>query len=558
MGNHLLALGPGNGSPIETLKVSSSGLAGTLAAELAELGGSFSSENANLLKFHGSYQQEDRDRRKERKKIGLDTEHSFMVRLRIPGGFMNARQYLAIDKLADRYANGTLRFTTRQAIQFHGVLKNDLKSTLREIDAELLSTLAACGDVNRNVMACPAPARSRVNLELGALADRLARRLEPRTRAYHEIWLDGELCKDSTPAEEPIYGHSYLPRKFKIGIAYPGDNCVDAFTQDIGLVAELAGDSLYGFTVLVGGGLGMTHGKSETFPRAASPLCFVSGEDAIPIVEAIVTLQRDYGDRVNRRHARLKYVVEERGIKWLKDEIESRLGRTLEGPHPVTFEDACDHLGWHAQHGGSWFLGLNVASGRVADTDSNRIRSALREVVEQFGCSLRLTGQQNALLCDISDKDRPSVTALLARFGIAVDPTSLGIVRYALACPALPTCGQALAEAERGLPALLEEFDSVLHGLEIAEERLSIRMTGCPNGCARPYMGDIGIVGRSLGLYDIYVGGDWANTRLNRIAFSKVRYECIVATLRPLLVQWAMERHRGETFGDFVQRVDCL
>ncbi len=551
----LLRLGPGAGSKNEALKARSDGLRGGIAAELAADTTHFDEDQIQLLKFHGTYQQEDRDARQTRKAAGAEKAYQMMVRSRIPGGVLTPEQYLAQDDIAERFANGTLRITTRQGFQLHGVLKGDLRPTIKAINASLLSTLAACGDVNRNVMACPAPITTRAQARVQEIAHDLAMHLAPRTSAYHEIWIDGEQVDtvEAPRAEEvePIYGPTYLPRKFKIAVAFPGDNCIDVYTQDVGLVAHLDGEELAGFTVLIGGGMGMTHGKSDTYPRAATPLCFAAPDEVIPVVETIVTIQRDYGDRQNRKHARMKYLVEERGIVWFRAETERRLGKLLCGPRPVAWHDVDDHLGWHAQTGGNLFLGLYVENGRVKDTEDVRMRTGLRAVVERFKPGVRLTAQQNILLTDIAPAQRGLVEAMLSAHGVATDPDAVGVRRHAMACPALPTCGLALSDAERALPALMTEIEADLTELGLDGERLSVRMTGCPNGCARPYMGDIGLVGKTKDVYNLYIGGDWENTRLNALYASSVRTGDLAATLRPLLTLWRDERADGETFGDF-------
>ncbi len=557
MSDDLLSLGPGKGSHNEALKIESDYLRGRITQEMAKPTSHFEESEIQLLKFHGTYQQEDRDQRKARKAQGLEKAYQFMVRTRIPGGALTFQQYLAQDLIAERFANGTLRITTRQGLQLHGVLKGDLRSAIHEINDALLSTLAACGDVNRNVMACPAPVGDRVHNRLQELAHELAMHLAPRSRAYHEIWIDGEKLQTPDPQQdvEPIYGPTYLPRKFKIGIAYPGDNCVDVYTQDIGLVAELDGEHLSGFTVLVGGGLGMTHGKTETFPRTATPLCFSTPANVVALAEAIVTVQRDFGDRKNRKHARMKYLIEDRGIQWFRAQVEQRLGRSIDPPHAVKLEDVCDHLGWHSQANGKWFLGIYVENGRVKDTQTNQLRKALRLVITEFMPGIRLTAQQNILLTDIAAEYRPAVDEILRSHGIENEPLELDVRRYAMACPAMPTCGLALADAERALPSVVSEIQAELTALGLTKERLSIRMTGCPNGCSRPYMGDIGFVGRSLDLYDIFLGGDWANTRLNAVYEHGVRRDALTPTLRPILHLWKNERFEGETLGDYSHRV---
>jgi sulfite reductase (ferredoxin) len=561
----LIHLGAGNGSKVERIKQESHYLRGQIAEELKQPSTHFSDAQTNLLKFHGTYQQEDRDLRQSRKAAGQEKAYQFMVRSRIPGGVLTAEQYLVEDDLALCYANGTLRITTRQGFQLHGVLKGDLQATIHKINTSLLSTLSACGDVNRNVMACSAPLASRAHARVHEIAQQVAMHLAPHSQAYHEIWIDGEqvqtVQQQAADDVEPIYGPTYLPRKFKVGVAFPGDNCIDIYTQDIGLVACLEGEAgsdderLLGFTCLIGGGLGMTHGKTETYPRLAEPLCFVTPEEVVEVVEAVVTIQRDYGDRKDRRHARMKYLVAERGIAWFKAELEQRLGRSLQEPRALTWQDVADHLGWHEQGDGHWFLGLYVENGRVKDDKDLRLRSGLRAIVEEFQPGIHLTAQQNILLTDIAEDQRTAIQQRLTEYGISFDPTALGLRRFAMACPALPTCGQALAEAERVSPELVSQIEADLRTLGLENEPVSIRMTGCPNGCARPYMGDIGIVGRTKDVYNIYVGGDILNTRLNTLYASLVHFKDVAATIRPLLKFWSDDRLADETFGDFCHRV---
>ena len=555
----LIDLGVGVGSKVEHIKSESGYLQGQIAEELVQNTSHFSEEQVQLIKFHGIYQLEDHDARQVRKAMTTEKAYQFMVRSRIPGGVLTAQQYLIEDDLAGQFANSTLRITTRQGFQLHGILKGDLHATIHTINEALLSTLAACGDVNRNVMACPAPVANHAQAQVQETAHSIAMHLAPRSHAYHEIWVDGEQVKTVKLADgdetEPIYGPTYLPRKFKIGVASPGDNCIDVYTQDIGLVASLDGERVDGFTVLVGGGLGMTHGKTETFPRLATPLCFVPVDEALAVVEAIVTIQRDYGDRQNRKHARMKYVVEERGIAWFRAELERRLGNSVEDPRPITWHDVKDHLGWHAQGDGNWFLGLYVENGRIQDNATMRLRTGLRHAIKEFLPGLRLTAQQNILFTDVTEAQRAPLSALLATYGIPTDPDEVGTRRFAMACPALPTCGLALAEAERVLPTVIRQIEADLDALGLANKPLSVRMTGCPNGCARPYMGDIGFVGRTKDVYNIYVGGDMLNTRLNTLYAASVHLKDLAATVHPLLALWRDERTAGETFGDFCYRV---
>ncbi len=542
----------------ERIKADSRDLRGTIAASLDAGGSHFVQSDAQLVKFHGIYQGENRDVRQERKTAGLEPAYQFMVRTRVPGGILCAQQYLAQDALAGRFGNETLRITTRQGLQLHGVLKGDLHEALAGISATLLSTLGACGDVNRNVMCCPAPPRAAAQRAAASLAQELAAHFTPKTRAYHEIWIDGE--KVDAPhldaeVPDPIYGATFLPRKFKMGVALAGDNCIDAYTQDVAFVGITERDDLVGYTVLVGGGLGATHGKTTTYPRTATPLCFVDSSDAVVLTEAILGTQRDFGDRTDRKHARFKYLVEERGIDWVRSEVERRFGRALKSPQAIAFESVADHLGWLAQADGRLTLGVHVENGRVKDSAAVRLRTALRQVVAEYRPELRLTPQQNILLVGIEPAKRLEIDALFRTYGVETDPARLGVHRYAMACPALPTCGLALTDAERVLPGIVDEIERELRDLQIGDERLSVRMTGCPNGCARPYMGDIGFVGRSKALYDIYLGGDWANTHLNWVYKTGVRTERLVAELRPLLRAWRYERRGSESFGDYCSRV---
>lgn len=556
--NNLLEMGTGNGSKVERIKAESHHLRGQIVEELQNESSHFSEAQIQLLKFHGTYQQEDRDARKERKSAHQEKAYQFMVRSRIPGGALTAEQYLVEDEIADKYGNGTLRITTRQGFQLHGVLKGNLHSTIHAINESLLSTKSACGDVNRNTMACPAPTSTGAQARVQEIAHQIAMHLAPRSKAYHEIWIEGEKVQtvsEDTEEIEPIYGPTYLPRKFKVGVTLPDDNCIDIFTQDIGLIARLDGETPTGFTVIIGGGMGMTNGKSETFPRLAAPLCDITVEQVIPVVETIVTIQRDYGDRANRKHARMKYVVEERGADWFRAELERRLGYKVSDPQPVEFDRVDDHLGWQRQHDGRWFVGLHVENGRVQDTDSLRLKSGLRHVIKQFRPGIRLTAQQNILLTDITEEQRQPLEELLGSYGISTNPDDAGAYRFAMACPALPTCGLALAEAERVLPAIMQQVAADLEELGLAGEPLSVRMTGCPNGCARPYMGDIGIVGRTKDVYNLYVGGDWANTRMNTLFAPSVHRENLAATIRSLLLLWRDERQPQESFGDYCHRV---
>lgn len=545
---------------VETIKAESQQLRGPIAAELHNAESHFSEDAKQLLKFHGIYQQSDRDQRAERKQVGDEAAYQFMVRTKLPGGYLTAEQYLRHDDLASRYGNETLRITTRQGFQFHGILKGDLQGTLRELNEELISTLAACGDIARNVLCCPAPTGDPVRAELLRVAQSVSSHLSPTTTAYHEIWIDGEqlplATEKAADAEDPIYGKTYLPRKFKAAVAYPGDNCVDVLTNDLAFIAVLGTDGqIEGYNVLVGGGLGQTHGKPETFSRLADPMAFVPPEGVLPVAEAIVKAYRDTGNRENRRLARLKYVIHEHGVEWFRARVEEHLGHTLALPRPLPPFETHDHLGWGQQADGRLWLGLPIENGRVADDGLRRVRSGLRAIVEQVRPGVRLTPQHNILLADIPPNQRLLVESLLIDYGIQTIQAISGVRRHEMACPALPTCGLAIAEAERVAPELVDELETVLNDLGLRDEEISVRMTGCPNGCARPYVAEIAFVGRSADKYTLYLGGSFHGTRLNEIFADLVPREQLIPTLAPLLRFWRDSRRPAERFGDFCARV---
>jgi sulfite reductase (ferredoxin) len=539
-------------SKVEVLKEESRQLRGTIAADLSADAPSVGDISRQLLKFHGLYEQDDRERRKQGAK-----SYSFMIRSKLPGGRLTPAQYLAHDELASRFGNGTLRITTRQDIQLHGVLKRDVKPSIAAMNRALVTTFGACGDVVRNVACCPLPATDALRVALVELASGISKRMMPRTQAYHEIWLDGELQHDGGDAanEEPIYGRGYLPRKFKIAVAYPGDNCVDVFTQDVGIVAIAERGALAGFNVLVGGGQGMTHNKPETFPRLGDAMAFVRPAEVIDVVEQIVCVQRDHGDRGNRRHARLKYLIHDRGVEWFRREVEARLGRTLAPPLPMPPFALELHLGWRRQSPGRWSLGIPVENGRIQDAGNVRLKSGVHAIVERFDKPVILTPNQDVLLTDIADGERAAIEEVLDRHGIVRDHELSQVRLHSMACPALPTCGLALADAERALPAVVRELEGEIARLGLGALRLTVRMTGCPNGCARPYVADIAFVGRSLDRYVVLVGGRSDGTRLNRAYRDLVPRRELVATVLPLLVRYKQSRAEGESFGDFCDRV---
>jgi sulfite reductase beta subunit-like hemoprotein len=540
-------------SKVEQAKREGRHLRGTISETLATDVTHFAGDDLTLLKFHGTYQQDDRDARRTRDE-GAEKAFSFMVRVALPAGVLDAGQYLALEEVADRYANGTLRVTTRQGFQFHGVLKGGLKETIAEVNRRLMTTLAACGDVSRNVMGCPAPVEDEAHAAVRAAARGIAEKLRPASRAYHEIWLDGEK-QVSTEEEEPFYGDVYLPRKFKTGVALSTDNCVDIWSQDVGLVAIVDGREIRGFNVLVGGGLGMTHHKADTSARLAQPLGFVAAEYAVEAVRIVAAIFRDYGNRADRRHARLKYLVAEWGIEKFRTEFESRAGLRLAPAVELPALPYHDHLGRHRQPDGRWFYGVFVQSGRITDTGGHRLKAALHEIVVRFRPGVRLTGQQNVLLTDLDDAAVKAVESLLREYGVTPPQELSAARRFSLACPALPTCGLAVAESERAMPDVLDQFEAELTALGLRDEPLTIRMTGCPNGCARPYTADIAFVGRSLGLYNVYVGGGLRGDRVVDLFRADVRSEELLDAVRPLLVRWASERWPGEGLSDFYQRL---
>ncbi len=546
---------------VEELKAASNGLIGSLFDELADETTDKVSEDAyQLLKFHGSYQQDDRDLRKERKKQGLDRAWQFMVRTKFPGGRLTADQYLLADELASTLANNTIRITTRQDFQFHGVGKANLRELIRGLNERWITTYGGCGDITRNTLTCPvADLLPGCTFDYQALAQQISDHFLADSTAYYELWLDGEkILADGRRVqvqpkrEESFYGPTYLPRKHKIVIGLPHDNCVDLFANDLALEAILGSDGhLHGFNLVAGGGLGSTHGKAETFPRLGDRIGFLTHEQTLPVLEAATEIYRDYGDRTNRRHARLKYVLEERGVAWFQEELGSRLGAPLPPPAEVGEYGVDDHLGWQQQADGQWLVGLWIENGRIKDTPDLPAKAGLRAIVEEIQPEIRLTAHQNLILANISAEARPRVEALLASYGLSTGNGALSALRrYAMACPALPTCGLAVAESERYLPDLIGELERRGFG----DERVWIRMSGCPNACSRPPTAEIGIVGRSLGLYSVYVGGSFEGTRLARLYRPDVRAEGLVDLLADTLDQWKRGRATGEAFGDWAAR----
>lgn len=539
-------------SKVELAKAHSQGLRGSIRQTLADpQTAAFGEDDKQLLKFHGIYQQDDREKRHG----GAGKSYSMMIRLTIPGGALTSAQWLALDALADRYGNGSLRITTRQSIQYHGVLKGDLKATIAGIHDSLLTTLAACGDVQRNVMASPAPFADDIHREVQRVASRLAVELAPATGAYHEIWLDGERVIASQEEEEPFYGKQYLPRKFKTGVAIDFDNSIDIYTYDCGLIAITDKGQVRGYNLTAGGGLGMTHNKSDTFARMATVLGFVPPEHAVEAVRTVGAVFRDHGDRSDRRHARLKYLIEQWGVERFTQEFQSRVTWRLGPPVPMPRPRQLDHLGVVEQGDDRFFFGVFVQSGRIVDTDDTRYRAAFRKIAREVAPGIRLTPMQSILFTDLTPDQVAQVREILREHGVREVAELSQVRRWSMACPALPTCGLALADAERQLPSAIDDLETEFERLGLEDSELTVRMTGCPNGCARPYNADIGFVGRKPGIYHIFVGGGLGGDELADLFAADVPAEQFVPALRPLLERFARERDSTETLGAFYRRI---
>ncbi|MDD5141616.1 MAG: NADPH-dependent assimilatory sulfite reductase hemoprotein subunit [Verrucomicrobiales bacterium] len=530
-------------------------LAGTIAATIAdESTDHFSEDDNQFLKFHGSYQQDDRDLRKAGKK------YIMMIRSRVPGGVMTANQWRVFDDLATQYGNNTLRATTRQTIQFHGVVKSNLRAVVKGINDALLSTLAACGDVNRNVLAPPTPAYTKAREQVLQDCHRVALALAPQTKAYHSIWIDGEQLDLEKPENknfvDPLYGKTYLPRKFKVAFVIPPVNDVDVFTSCLGFIAVVENDHLVGYNLAVGGGMGRSHGNTQTYPRLADVIGFFTPDKIVDVAKAVLTIHRDFGDRTDRKHARLKYVVAERGVAFMQEEVNKRAGLTLAPAKLFKFTTISDLYGWRKAVDGSWFLGLFVETGRIKDTENHRLKTALRQVADKFSnVEFRLTANQNVILANVAEADKAGINTMLAAQGVKTENQASVLHAAAMACPALPTCGLALAESERMLPGLIDRIEKLCGDLGLGGEEIIIRSTGCPNGCARPYMAEIAFVGKAPGRYQVWLGGDTAGTRLNRVWKDVVKDPDIENELRPVLARFAKERNAGERFGDWCDRV---
>jgi sulfite reductase (NADPH) hemoprotein beta-component len=530
-------------------------LAGTIAATLADAGADHFSEDDNqFLKFHGSYQQDDRDLRKTGKK------YIMMVRSRVPGGVMTAKQWQVFDLLASTYGNNTLRITTRQTIQFHGILKSGLRAVIQGINNSLLSTLAACGDVNRNVLAPPTPAYTKAREQVFADCKQVALALAPQTKAYHSIWIDGVQLKlddaENKSFVDPLYGKTYLPRKFKIAFVIPPVNDLDVFTNCLGFIAVVENDKLIGYNIAVGGGMGRSHGNEETYPRMADVIGFFTPDKLVDVAKAVLTIHRDFGDRTDRKHARLKYVVAERGVDWTRAEIERRGNVKFAPAKPYKFTTTADLYGWRKAVDGSWFLGLFVETGRVKDVDGYKLKTALRQIADKFqNLEFHLSANQNLILASVAESDKAAINSILTANGVKTENQATVLHAAAMACPALPTCGLALAESERMLPGLIDRIENLCAEVGLAGQEIIIRSTGCPNGCSRPYMAEIAFVGKAPGRYQVWLGADATGTRLNRVWKDVMKEADIETEFRPVLARFAKERNPGERFGDWCNRV---
>lgn len=547
-----------NLSELERIKAASRQLRGTIAEGLADpTTGAISEPDTKLLKFHGSYQQDDRDLREERRKQKLEPLYSFMLRARLPGGVVTPAQWLVFDQLAQDFASSGLRITTRQTFQLHGILKGNLKPTIAAINGAMASTIAACGDVLRNVVATPLPEQSSLHAEAYDWAARLSAELAPQTTAYHELWLDGEKLQGEAPVE-PLYGTTYLPRKFKIGLAIPPLNDIDVFAQDLGLIAIAEGGRLAGFNIAVGGGMGASHGDPTTYPRLAEVIGFVGADQLRATAEQIICIQRDWGDRSHRQHARLKYTLDRRGTAVFKAELEKRLGFALLPARRFLFTGNGDRYGWIQGQDGRWHLTLHIESGRLLDGGEWRLLTGMRELARVHTGDFRMTCNQNVIVANVTANDRARINAIVAAHGLDGYRRQSGIRRHAIACVALPTCGLAMAESERYLPTILEKLEARLAHHGLADAPILLRLSGCPNGCSRPYLGEIALVGRAVGRYDLRLGADFSGARLNRAYRENITEPEILAALEPLFAAYAAGRAGDEGFGDFLLRTGVV
>ncbi|MEC1436506.1 assimilatory sulfite reductase (NADPH) hemoprotein subunit [Bacillus spizizenii] len=550
----------GSPSDVERIKRESDYLRGTLKEVMLDrISAGIPDDDNRLMKHHGSYLQDDRDLRNERQKQKLEPAYQFMLRVRMPGGVSTPEQWLVMDDLSQKYGNGTLKLTTRETFQMHGILKWNMKKTIQTIHSALLDTIAACGDVNRNVMCASNPYQSEIHSEVYEWSKTLSDDLLPRTRAYHEIWLDEERVA-GTPEEEvePMYGPLYLPRKFKIGIAVPPSNDIDVFSQDLGFIAIVEEGKLIGFNVAIGGGMGMTHGDTATYPQLAKVIGFCRPEQMYDVAEKTITIQRDYGNRSVRKNARFKYTVDRLGLETVIEELENRLGWSLEEAKPYHFDHNGDRYGWVEGIEDKWHFTLFVEGGRVTDYDDYKLMTGLREIAKVHTGEFRLTSNQNLIIANVSSDKKDEISALIEQYGLTDGKHHSALRRSSMACVALPTCGLAMAEAERYLPTLLDKVEEIIDENGLREQEITIRMTGCPNGCARHALGEIGFIGKAPGKYNMYLGAAFDGSRLSKMYRENIGEEDILSELRDLLSRYAKEREEGEHFGDFVIRAGII
>jgi len=548
-------------SDVERIKKESDFLRGTLKEVMLDrMSAGIPDDDNRLMKHHGSYLQDDRDLRNERQKQKLEPAYQFMLRVRLPGGVATPSQWLVMDELADKNGNGTLKLTTRQTFQMHGILKWNMKNTIQEIHSTLLDTIAACGDVNRNVLCTSNPYQSEIHMEVYEWAKQLSNYLLPRTRAYHEVWLDEEKVAGTPEVEdvEPMYGPLYLPRKFKIGIAVPPSNDIDVFSQDLGLIAIVEEGKLVGFNVAIGGGMGSSHGDKETYPQLAKVIGFCTPDQVQDVAEKIITIQRDYGNRSERKNARFKYTVDRLGLETVKEELENRLGYNLGEARHYHFDDNSDRYGWVKGVQGKWHYTLYIQNGRVADFDGYKLKTALKEIAKIHKGEFRLTANQNVIIANVSSQKKKQINELIEEYGLTDGSHYSALRRSSMACVALPTCGLAMAEAERYLPKLIDKIEDILDENGLKDKEITIRMTGCPNGCARPGLGEIAFMGKAVGKYNMYLGAAFDGSRLNKMYRENIGEEEILSELRVILSRYAKEREQDEHFGDFVIRAGII
>ena len=546
---------------VEDIKAESHRLRGSLLESLADpVTGALREDDQTLIKYHGSYQQDDRDIRDERRRQKLEPAYQFMIRTRTPGGVVTPEQWLKLDAVATRFANHSLRVTTRQAFQFHGVIKRELKATMQAINAALIDTLAACGDVNRNVQVAANPLLSRAHADLYGDAAATSEHLLPDTRAYYEIWLDEERVAGSGEEEEPIYGDKYLPRKFKIGFALPPVNDVDVYANDLGFIGVLGADGqLEGYDVTIGGGMGSTHGDAETYPRLANNVGFIPRSALLDVATAVVTTQRDFGNRILRKRARFKYTIDDHGLEFIVAEIERRAGVAFAAPRAAAFEHNGDRYGWTEGEDGRWHLTLSLPAGRIADRPGAPHLTGLREIANVHRGEFRMTGNQNLVIAGVPAGERKRIDALVRDHGLdAGNRAPTALARAAMACVALPTCGLAMAEAERYLPDFAARLEPLLERHGLRDAPILVRISGCPNGCSRPYLGEIALVGKAPGRYNLMLGADHRGQRLNTLYRENITEAEIVEALDPLFARYAAGREDGEGFGDFLHRAGIV